>query len=95
MAIGCGGAPATGYCPQGDRNAAQSCFVSTNAAGATTVAATAGALWPIAGGCKVAGCEPPLVCNRDNGFCELPRCDEAQRCPTNLHCNVSTERCER
>jgi hypothetical protein len=95
-AIGCQpvvGAPAVGVCEPGNKQTPFNCYSATNAGEAATFAGTSAVVWTIAG-CKLAGCAPPLMCNRDSGFCERPRCDESLACPNNTTCNLRTRLCE-
>jgi hypothetical protein len=60
---------------------------------AITGAAAAGA-WAFGGGCNIAGCHPPMVCNRQSGFCEHAVCGEAlPRCPAGTACDARTRTC--
>lgn len=56
--------------------------------------AAAGALWVAGGGCAVAGCHPPMYCNRKTGFCEHLTCGEGSGgCPDGLSCDSRTHTC--
>jgi len=61
---------------------------------AAVTAVAAGTLWATAGGCEVAGCRPPLVCNTSSGFCNYARCDEGgPACPPGTRCEVKSGTC--
>jgi hypothetical protein len=102
VALGCGapvarqppaGTTTTNLCTQGDPRNSQICYVGTSGGEAASLVGTGGVVWA-AGGCKIAGCEPPLTCNKSSGFCQRPRCDEGQTCPNETHCNLRTRRCD-
>lgn len=69
----------------------------TQAGGPTEAAVTAvaaGALWAGAGGCKIAGCRHPLVCNPASELCEYLPCGENKSvCPAGTRCESSTQTC--
>jgi hypothetical protein len=81
------------FCGQGYPRNSQDCYVSTYGGDSASFAGTSAVAW-VAGGCKLAGCEPPTTCNRDSGFCERPRCDEGLSCPNNTKCNLRSRKCE-
>ncbi|HKO90999.1 MAG TPA: hypothetical protein VJU61_07605 [Polyangiaceae bacterium] len=71
------------------------CVETGGAAEAAVTAVAAGALWATAGGCNVAGCRPPLVCNTTSGYCNYARCDEGgPPCPPGTRCNSKTSLCQ-
>lgn len=69
----------------------------TEAGGPTEAAVTAvaaGALWAGAGGCKIAGCRHPLVCNSGSELCEYLPCGENKSvCPAGTRCEPTTQTC--
>lgn len=61
---------------------------------AAVTAVAAGALWAGGGGCKIAGCRHPLVCNPGSELCEYLRCGEnASVCPAGTICEPNTQTC--
>lgn len=95
--IGLGGCYSDVHCRDpgdvapGDRQ----CIGGGGAPEAVVTGVAAGALWVGGGGCKVAGCRPPMVCNERSGLCESPRCGEGYgRCPLGMECNFGKRRCE-
>jgi hypothetical protein len=61
---------------------------------AVITGAAAAGLWAAGGGCNLAGCHPPMVCNRSTGFCEHVRCGEAlPPCPERTYCDQLTKTC--
>jgi hypothetical protein len=75
----------------GDRQ----CIGGGSAPEAVVTGVAAGALWAGGGGCKVAGCRPPMVCNEGSGFCENAPCGEGHPgCPIGTTCNARKLRCE-
>jgi len=79
------------YCPQ---DPTAPCAVSGGAPEAAVTAAAAGAVWVAGGGCAVAGCKYPMVCNEGSGLCEHPRCGEHRDCPAGMRCDQTTQVCE-
>lgn len=69
-------------------------YVSDSYSEAIGVAAEATVLWEFAGGCKVAGCLPPLRCNAETELCEPVPCGERSGCPVGTHCNDREHVCE-
>jgi hypothetical protein len=70
------------------------CVRAGGAPEAAITAAAAGAVWVAGGGCAVAGCQHPLVCNEGTGLCEHPRCGEHRDCPSGMRCDHQTSTCE-
>lgn len=70
------------------------CVQSGDAADAVVTAAAAGTIWVAGGGCAVAGCRYPMVCNEGSGLCESPRCGEHRDCAAGMRCNLTTATCE-
>jgi len=70
------------------------CVQGGGAPEAAITAAAAGAVWVGGGGCAVAGCQYPLVCNEGTGLCEHPHCGEHRDCPGGMRCNHETATCE-
>lgn len=61
---------------------------------AAVTAVAAGALWAGGGGCKIAGCRHPLVCNPGSELCEYLRCGENKSvCPAGTICEPTTQTC--
>ena len=61
---------------------------------AAVTAVTAGAIWAGGGGCKVAGCRYPMVCNEGSGLCEHLACGENRSvCPAGTRCDSTTSTC--
>lgn len=61
---------------------------------AAVTAVAAGALWAGGGGCKIAGCRYPLVCNQGSELCEYMPCGEnASVCPAGTVCESTTQTC--
>lgn len=69
------------------------CLVSGDPGTAAGHAVIAGGAWAVAG-CRINGCEPPLVCNEKNGLCEQAPCGEGIGCPAGTSCNLSKFVCE-
>jgi hypothetical protein len=69
----------------------------TQAGGPTEAAVTAvaaGALWAGGGGCKIAGCRHPLVCNQGSELCEYLPCGENKSvCPAGTRCEPTSQTC--
>jgi hypothetical protein len=75
-------------------NGREECVQTGGGGEAFVTGAAAGALWAAGGGCAVAGCRPPFVCNRKAGWCEPQRCGEGYgRCPAGTSCDGETLRC--
>lgn len=61
---------------------------------AAVTAVAAGALWAGGGGCKIAGCRHPLVCNPGSELCEYLPCGENKSvCPAGTICEPTTQTC--
>jgi hypothetical protein len=61
---------------------------------AAVTAVAAGALWAGGGGCAIAGCRYPFVCNTGSGLCEHMACGEGKgSCPPGLSCDTMTSTC--
>jgi hypothetical protein len=61
---------------------------------AAVTAAAAGALWVGGGGCAIAGCRYPFVCNTGSGLCAHMACGEGVgSCPPGLSCDTMTSTC--
>ena len=70
------------------------CVVTGGASEAIVTAAAASALWVGGGGCAIAGCRYPFVCNTGSGLCEHLRCDENRSTfPTGTSCDSLTYTC--
>lgn len=70
------------------------CVQSGGPAEAAVTAAAAGALWVGGGGCAIAGCRPPFVCNTGSGLCEHLACGEGRgNCPPGMTCDTMTSTC--
>jgi hypothetical protein len=70
------------------------CVQSGGPAEAAVTAAAAGALWVGGGGCAIAGCRPPYVCNSRSGLCEHLACGEGRgSCPPGTRCDSLTSTC--
>jgi hypothetical protein len=62
---------------------------------AAVTAVAAGALWAGGGGCAIAGCRYPMVCNEGSGLCEHMRCGEhVGGCPPATRCEPTTYTCQ-
>lgn len=70
------------------------CMQGGDATDAVVTAAAAGTVWVAGGGCAVAGCRYPMVCNQGSGLCESPRCGEHRDCAAGMRCNLTTSVCE-
>ena len=67
------------------------CVESGGPAEAAVTAAAAGALWVGGGGCAIAGCRPPFVCNTGSGLCEHMACGAGRgTCPPGPSCDAMT-----
>jgi hypothetical protein len=73
----------------------QRCVTTGGPGQALVTGGAAAALWGAGGGCKIAGCQPPLECNLDTGLCQPMRCGEDLReCPPAYHCDMKTRTCK-
>lgn len=73
----------------------QRCVTTGGPGQALVTGAAAGALWGAGGGCKIAGCQPPLECNHETELCQPMRCGEdLRRCPPAYHCDLGTRTCK-
>lgn len=78
------------YC----QDATGQCVQSGGPDEAAATAAIAGGMWVAGGGCAMAGCKYPYVCNEGSGRCEAPRCGEHRDCAAGMRCNTITSVCE-
>lgn len=77
-----------------EQGAREQCVTTGGPEAAIVTGAAAGAIWATAGGCKVAGCQPPLECNLDTELCQPMRCGEdLGGCPPAYHCDSKTRTC--
>jgi hypothetical protein len=73
---------------------ADPCVQSGGPAEAAVTAVAAGALWAGSGGCAIAGCRTPYVCNSGSGLCEHMACGEGSgSCPPGTQCDSLTSTC--
>jgi hypothetical protein len=92
-ACGAGGYDAETVCREEEGR--QRCVTTGGPGQAVVTGAAAGALWGAGGGCKIAGCQPPLECNQDTERCQPMRCGEdLRRCPPAYHCDLKTRTCK-
>jgi hypothetical protein len=71
------------------------CVQTGSGPGEAAIVGAAGAgMWLAGGGCKIAACHPPLVCNQQSGLCEHAICGEGYpRCPDRTSCDSRTHTC--
>lgn len=93
--VGCGGSggyDAETHCREEEGQ--QRCVTTGGPGQALFTGAAAGALWASAGGCRIAGCQPPLECNPVTELCQPMRCGEdLRRCPPAYQCDMKTRTC--
>jgi hypothetical protein len=72
----------------------QRCVTTGGPGEALVTGAAAAAMWGAGGGCKIAGCQPPLECNQETERCQPMRCGEDLRgCPPAYYCDLKTRSC--